>query len=139
MQNSQRIFLNVFSSYDMIAIKTYNTKTTNFIFQPGEEWEEEFGGDSAKSCFSDFKRVHRSSSNFSWNHNMQNRETNRLVTLSSQMKVTIKSYTRKTDFPSYIVKIGGKIWFLRIYARTNAKIENRKKKNHFLQIFRAFE
>ena len=33
----------------------------------------------------------------------------------------------KQDFLVFIVKIGGKNRFFRIYARTNAKIENRRK------------
>ena len=58
---------------------------------------------------------------------MQNRERNRLMQLSSKMLVAFESYTQKTDFPLFIVKIGGKMRFFRIYAGTNAKIKNRRK------------
>ena len=53
--------------------------------------------------------------------------TNRLVKVSSKNVISVKSYGRKTDFPLFIVEIGGKNRFLRIYARTNAKIKNRRK------------
>ena len=58
---------------------------------------------------------------------MQNRKTNRLVSFSSKNMVALKSYRPKTDFHPFIVKICGKMQFFRIYARTNAKIENQRK------------
>ena len=58
---------------------------------------EENGGVGGKSCFSNFSHIILQKHYFNLHYPTQNRETNRLVVLSSKNMLSFKSYRPKTE------------------------------------------